>query len=400
MLRPALRWFVCLLLAAWLPTAAAASGVDVYLFWRTGCPHCEREIAFLKKLAAEQPALRVHYFNVWAGAEQRARLRQVGVALKSDVSAVPFTVVGDRVWVGYLDDRTTGAQIRQRALECLASACPDSVRGLLVGSDVASGPSPNAGAARADIPETVRLPLLGEVAVKSLSLPVLTVVLAALDGFNPCAMWVLVLLIGILLGLPDRRRRWLLGSAFLAASAAVYFVFLAAWLNLFLFLGLALWVRLAVGAAALAGGGYYLREYVLNRAAVCKVTAPAQRRHVFDRLRELASRQSLPLALGGIVLLAFAVNLVELLCSAGLPAVYTHVLTLSDLPPWQYYGYLALYIFVFLLDDLLVFAIAMTTLEVTGLSAKYTRYAQLVGGVVLVVLGALLLLRPEWLMFG
>lgn len=139
---------------------------------------------------------------------------------------------------------------------------------------------------------------------------------------------------------------------------------------------------------------------MLNRAAVCKVTAPAERRQVFDRLRELASRRSLPLALGGIVLLAFAVNLVELLCSAGLPAVYTHVLTLSDLPRWQYYGYLLLYVFVFLLDDLLVFAVAMTTLEVTGLSAKYTRYAQLVGGVVLVVLGALLLLRPEWLMFG
>lgn len=400
MLRPALRWFVFLSLVAWLPAAAAPGGADVYLFWRSGCPHCEREIAFLKKLEAEQPALRVRYFNVWAGAGQRALLRRVGVALKSDVSAVPFTVVGDQVWVGYLDDRTTGAQIRQRALECLAGACPDSVRGLLAGSDVASGPPPNAGAARADIPETVWLPLLGEVAVKGLSLPVLTVVLAALDGFNPCAMWVLVLLIGVLLGLPDRRRRWLLGSAFLVVSAAVYFVFLAAWLNLFLFLGLTLWVRLAVGAAALAGGGYYLREYVLNRAAVCKVTAPAERRQVFDRLRELASRRSLPLALGGIVLLAFAVNLVELLCSAGLPAVYTHVLTLSDLPRWQYYGYLLLYVFVFLLDDLLVFAVAMTTLEVTGLSAKYTRYAQLVGGVVLVVLGALLLLRPEWLMFG
>jgi len=193
---------------------------------------------------------------------------------------------------------------------------------------------------------------------------------------------------------------WTLGTAFIAGSALVYFLFMAAWLNILLFLGSVLWVRGAVGLIALAGGFYYLKQYFENAAAVCKVTAPESRQRVFASLRRLASESRFWLALLGIVALAFAVNLVELLCSAGIPAVYTQVLALSELPPWQYYAYLALYIFVFMLDDLFVFVVAMKTLQIAGATTRYTRFSHLAGGLVLLAIGALLLARPEWLMFG
>lgn len=396
MLRRAARLFVLASLLASPMFATAAEGVDIYLFWRPGCPHCEREIAFLQKLEAEQPALRVHYFNLRESTANRELFRRAGQAFGAGVSSVPFTVIGERAWAGYVDDATTGAALRAQALRCAADGCPDRMRALLYESGAAAGAPVNPAS---ELPETVRLPLVGEVALKNPSLPLLTITLGALDGFNPCAMWVLLLLLGILVGEPERLRRWLLGGVFLAASAAVYFLFLAAWLNLFLFVGMLPWVQAAVGAAALLGGGGYLRQYALRRDEVCPVTAPAQRRRVFERLEDLARRR-LTLALAGVVLLAAAVNLVELLCSAGLPAVYTRVLTLSHVPPWQYYGYLLLYIAVFLFDDVVVFVAAMTTLEVTGLGTRYARVSRLVGGVVLAVLGVLLLLRPEWLMFG
>jgi hypothetical protein len=213
-------------------------------------------------------------------------------------------------------------------------------------------------------------------------------------------MWVLVFLIGLLLGMEDRFRMWVLGTAFIAGSALVYFLFMAAWLNFLLFIGAVVWVRAAVALVALGGGFYYLREYFRNPAAVCKVTSPQARRRVFESLRKLATESRFWLALAGIVALAFAVNLVELLCSAGIPAVYTQVLALSHLPAWQHYAYLSLYIFVFMLDDLFVFVVAMTTLQVTGVTTRYVRFSHLAGGVVLLAIGALLLLRPEWLMFG
>lgn len=395
---------VLALAALFAPVVPADDNVDIYLFWRPGCPHCEREITYLRWLESGNPAIRVYYFDIWNDAAGRALLSRTGERLGADVSSVPFTVVGDEVFSGYLNDATTGEAIRRRALYCLAQFCPDSVRSLLTGSSARPAPPIperiNPQAARTALPTSISLPFLGEVAIKNLSLPVLTVVLAALDGFNPCAMWTLMLLLGLLVGMQDKRRRWILGSVFIVASAAVYFLFMAAWLNLFLFLGMLLWVRLAIGIVAIAGGGYYLRTYLLKRDDVCAVTAPARRRRIFDRLRQLSQQEQFWLALAGIVLLAFAVNLVELLCSAGIPAVYTHVLTLSDVPVWQYYLYLLLYIFVFMLDDLIVFFTVMKTLEVSGLSTRYARVSHLIGGIVLVILGALLLLRPEWLMFG
>jgi hypothetical protein len=250
------------------------------------------------------------------------------------------------------------------------------------------------------VPPTVSVPFIGEIRTADLSLPVLTIALGALDGFNPCAMWVLVFLIGLLVGMQDRFRMWTLGAAFVAGSALVYFLFMAAWLNFLLFIGAVVWVRAAVGLVALGGGFYYLREYFQNPDAACKVTAPQARRRVFDSLRKLASERRFWLALAGVLALAFAVNLVELLCSAGIPAVYTQVLALSELPVWQYYAYLALYILVFMLDDLFVFVVAMKTLQIAGATTRYVRFSHLAGGVVLLVIGALLLLRPELLMFG
>lgn len=372
--------------------------VDVHLFWRADCPHCERAIAFLDPLVLRDPRIRLHRHELPHDPAGRALFARAVERFGIAHPAVPMLVVGERVLIGYRDEATTGREIEALVAACLAAACPDPLSSAPLAAAAPDAMPP--ATAPQHLPERIALPLIGEVATASLSLPVLTVVLGALDGFNPCAMWVLVFLIGLLLGLKDRRRMWLLGGTFLLASAAVYFLFLAAWLNLLLLLGALVWVRLAVGTAALVGGVHYLRGFARGDAGVCRVTAPERRRRIFERLRALARAQSLPLALLGIALLAFAVNLVELLCSAGLPAVYTGVLTRTALPAWQYYLYLVLYIAVFMADDMAVFATAMLTLRLAGPGTAYARHAQLIGGVVLTLIGALLLVRPEWLMFG
>jgi thiol-disulfide isomerase/thioredoxin len=395
---------LALALLAFAAGAQPRDRVDAYLFWGIGCPHCEREIDFLKRLEAEEPRLRVRYLEVTGDAANRKAFAAVIAKIALEDPAVPLTLVGDAAMVGYASDDTSGAELRRMIGKCLASGCPDTVGPLLQasagagsGADAARGP-PNQ--AQRVVPREVSVPFIGTVAIADLSLPVLTVLLGALDGFNPCAMWVLVFLIGLLVGMQDRVRMWTLGTAFIAGSALVYFLFMAAWLNFLLFMGAVVWVRAAVALVALGGGFYYLREYFRNPDAACPVTAPQARRRVFENLRKLANESRFWLAFLGIVALAFAVNLVELLCSAGIPAVYTQVLALSKIPAWQYYAYLALYILVFMLDDLFVFVVAMKTLQITGVTADYSRFSHLAGGIVLLAIGALLLLRPEWLMFG
>jgi hypothetical protein len=250
------------------------------------------------------------------------------------------------------------------------------------------------------IPESITVPFFGEIQTQTISLPFLTFVIAALDGFNPCAMWVLIFLIGLLLGIEDKARRWTLGITFIIASGATYFLFLAAWLHSFLFIGMKTWIHIAVGLVALGSGLYNLNEYRKNQAGVCKVTADEKRQRIFDSLKRLTHENRFWIAFGGIIILAFAVNLVELFCSAGLPAVFTNILTLTEMPLWHYYAYLIFYILIFMLDDIIVFCIAMIALETTGFSGKYSKFSGLIGGILMVILGLILIFDPSLLMFG
>ena len=378
----------------------AQQAVSVYAFVSEGCPHCEKSVDFLRREAAPLPGVQLHVLELTRSAENRNLFAAAMARLGAGRIGVPTVLIGSHHVVGYYDDATTGAEYLQLIEDCRQRHCADPLAALVAGLPAPEAASPAAPPAARPVPEHIRVPLLGDVQPRQLSLPALTVLLAALDGFNPCAMWTLVFLIGLLLGMRDRSRMWVLGSTFIAASAFVYFLFLAAWLNLLLFLGAAAWTRVAIGLVALAGGAHFIRQYFVNREALCKVTAPARRKRVFERLRELASERDFLLALAGIVALAFAVNLVEAVCSAGIPAVYSQVLAMNELPRWQHYAYLGLYILVFMADDLVVFVAAMKTLQITGLSGKYTRASSLVGGTLLLALGALLLLRPDLLMFA
>jgi len=381
---------------------AQAAGETIYFFYGQGCPHCAKEEIFLQDLEKQYPDIEIKSFEVWYDQGNLDLLKKIGEVISADVSGVPFTLVGENYVIGFSSAQTTGQQIKSLVDTCRQSECPDVVAAIRSGEVVQNNTfGEEERSVDTDIiPESLSVPWLGEIDVKTVSLPVLTVIMGALDGFNPCAMWVLVFLIGLLIGMENKRRRWALGIVFLVSSAVVYYIFMAAWLNLLLFLGLVIWVRLAIGLLALGGGILNIKEYIKNPSGACKVTKQRERKLVFEKLKQIVLKKSFWLALVGIIVLAFAVNLVELICSAGFPAVYTQVLALLDLVTWQYYGYILLYVFVFLIDDIFVFVVAMITLEVTGLSSKYSRYSYLIGGIIMLIIGLLLLIKPELLMFG
>jgi glutaredoxin len=378
------------------PTYAAEPPVAVYLFWTTGCPHCLHEKEFLAALARRDQALKVVALEVSATRENLELFQKVGKLLQADISGVPFTVIGDQHVIGWQDELTTGRAIEAAIREARRRGAPDVVRQLLT----APPPTPPTRADKPTVPESLTLPLLGQVNLKHLSLGAITVIIGALDGFNPCAMWVLIFLINLLLRLDDRGKMWILGTAFIIASGAVYFLFMTAWLNILIFLGFIFWVRITIGLVALLAGSYNLKEYWTDTASVCTLSYGARRQRTMDRLRETVTKRKFWLALGGIVVLAFLVNLVELICSAGFPVVYIQILSLTPMPFWQYYLYLLLYIVIFMLDDIIVFVAAMITLQLIGVTTRYKRYSNLIGGVLMLLIGVLLLFKPGWLMFG
>lgn len=368
---------------------------NIYFFWAHGCPHCQAEKDFLTTLEEKYDYIVINSFEVTQSKENVELLKKVGKELGADVSGVPFTVVGEQYFIGWYNKETTGKAIEE-AVNCLIeNHCPDVIGQLT--TPISETSHTKEGKV---IPEKLRLPLIGEVETKNLSLLVLTIIIAALDGFNPCAMWVLLFLISLLLGMQSKKRMWIFGSVFIFASAFVYFLFMSAWLSLFLFLGFVFWIRIIIGLVALGVGIYSIREYFTNPAGTCKVTGNQKRQKVFEKLKNIIQERHIFLALLALIALAFAVNLVELICSAGLPAIYTQILTLTNLTGLQYYSYLILYIFIFMLDDLLVFFVAMWTLQAVGVTDKYSRISHIVGGVIMLILGILLIFKPELLMFG
>ncbi len=385
---------------------AADPRLTAYVFWQEGCPYCKGAIADLETLAKADPSVTLRAIELGSD-EQAERLYEAALAhFGYDQAAVPLVIIGKHAFLGYFDGGRSATQYSQAIRQCLDRTCADTILAL---QDSVS--SQRAGANRTAVdqrqepdrlvlPEVIDLPLIGPVKPADLSLTALTIVFAAIDGFNPCAMWVLVFLIGLLLGLEDEKRMWLLGGAFLGATAVMYFAVMTAWLNLVLFLGAISWLRIAIGLLALGGGFYFLREYWTKPEAVCHVTNPGRRQKIMAAFRAAVHHKQLLLSVVGIMALAVLVNLVELLCSAGIPAVYSQILAMNNLPPVANYAYVSLYIAIFMLDDVAIFATAMLALRVAGLTGKYARYSHLIGGVLLLVIGAVMLLRPELLSFA
>lgn len=373
--------------------------LNIYLFYGESCPHCAKEMEVLEYFKNQYPEIKFYYYEIYNHPENALLMQKSAETLSVFANGVPFSIIGDKPFIGFSESHSP-QMLEERIKECLANSCPDSLSSVL-----------NVPPARLDIEVTEKsqeptssvfnIPVLGEVEAKTVSLPFLSVVMGVLDGFNPCAMWTLLFLISLLLGMENRKRMWLLGSVFIISSAAVYFLFMAAWLNLVLFIGFVFWVRIAIGALAIGGGAYSLKKFFTSKSGTCEIVEGNEKREmVFEKLKDFTRQKSLWLALLGIAALAIAVNFVELVCSAGLPAVFTQILALNSLPKWQYYLYLLLYIFFFMIDDLFVFFAAMITLKITGLTNKYSRYSHLIGGILMFLIGLLLIFRPEWLMFG
>jgi len=352
-------------------TSSTGEGFEVHFFHLPGCSSCEEQEPFNEKLANTYPAISIIEHDATTPAGHSLLFEMLENLGIEDVPNTPITIFKNQVFSGWESEETTGRAIEEALQQCLAGECPPP-----------AGEEPRDG---------IVLPIIGEFIPGDYSLPALAVILGLVDGFNPCAMWVLVYLISLIATLRDRKRIWLIVGSFVLASGVLYFLFMTAWLNAFLFIGYVRPVTIVIGLVALGGGILQIREVIKTKGAiVCEVTDEESRKKTMTRIQKIVSS---PLTLGtvmGIIALAFLVNSIEFVCSAAIPAIFTHVLSLASLTTFQYYGYILLYVLFFMLDDLIIFgsaAIAMTS----GLGDRYAKYFRPVGAAILIILGALLL---------
>ena len=383
------------------PFVVKAKNHDVvlYFFHGDGCPHCAEEEKFLSTARDKYDNLSIVSYEVWYNDENAELLEKVESAFDIKRSGVPTTVIGDTVIMGFGDG--TSSKI-ERAIEYYSkhgdsNQIPKIKDGSFVKNDKYEDPLEK----EEDDDEEliIKVPIFGKINLKNVSLMSSAVIIGLVDGFNPCAMWILLFLISVLIGMKNRKRMWVLGITFLVTSALVYMLIMLSWVQIAVKITSIIWIRNIIAVVALIGAFINLRSFMRSNDSGCEVVDDKKRKTIFKKIRKFTSEKSFILAILGVMGLAISVNLVELACSAGLPLVFTELLALNHVSNFMKLIYTVLYILFFLIDDLIVFFIAMVTMKVTGISTKYNKFSHLLGGIIMLIIGILLLFRPEWLMF-
>ncbi len=395
-----IKIFIVILLLFPLSVFAKDKKVKLYLFHGDGCPHCAEEINFLEKIEDDYPNLEIVKYEVWYNDENAKLLEKVNETFNITNDGVPTNVIGSTVITGF--GSTTGSKLK-RAIEYYQENDYEDIVSKIEDGSYKGTPIDKFSSEeeKTDDELSIDVPFFKNVNLKKISLMGAAALIGLVDGFNPCAMWILLFLISVLMGMKDRKRMWALGLTFLITSALVYMIIMLSWIDIAMKMTTIIWIRNIIALVALVGGLINLRSYIRERKeSGCEVVDEKKRKKIFSKIKKFTREKNFLLALIGVIGLAISVNMVELACSAGLPIVFSELLVLNDVGGISKILYTFVYIFFFLIDDLIVFFIAMITMKVTGISTKYNKFSHLIGGIIMLLIGVLLLFKPGWLMFN
>jgi glutaredoxin len=376
--------------------------VKIYFFWGKGCPHCAEEKQFLNELKQQYPFLEIQDYEVWYDKENAALLVKMAEAYKLTTSGVPVTFIGKQGIVGF--SQHTREELEHLIPRCISEPCIDPyviLAGKVPPQTATEETQPGQTAGKTenfDCTEknrAVYIPWIGNLDASELSLPLMTLVIAGMDSFNPCAFFVLFSLLGIMIHAQSRKKMLLIGGVFVFFSGFIYFVFMAAWLNLFLVMGQVALITIIAGLVAIVIALINIKDFFVFKKGVSLTIPDSAKPKLFDRMRKLLKSTSVVSILMGTAVLAIAANSYELLCTAGFPMVFTRILTLNNLPSFSYYLYLVLYNMIYVIPLSLIVLLFTITLGKKNLTEWQGRVLKLVSGTMMLGLGGVLVVNPE-----
>lgn len=349
--------------------------VNIYFFHKTSCPHCKKEGKLLDSLEQKYENINIYRFEVSGDSQNAKYLDEVKKLFDETSGGVPYTVIGTETFLGY--NSYVGEKLEKTIQNYL---------------DIKKETEQEKA--------TFNLPILGKTDAKEVSIPFVAILLGVIDGFNPCAMWVLLFLINMFIDMKDKKKMFILGYAFLFTSALVYFLSMLG-ISVVLNVTAVKQIQILIALVALVAGVLNIRTYIKTRNDTgCHVVDDKKRKKMVKRVIKITKQESLFLALIGVIALAASVNLVELACSLGFPAIFSEILALNNVTGPLRILYLIIYVFFYMIDDLIVFTIAVSTFTIAAKSTKYTKYVNLIAGIIMILIGTLLIFKPEWVMFN
>ena len=356
--------------------------IHLYFFWSKKCPHCLEALSELSQMERDYPWLSLHSLELTEYPDNVKQYLQMAETFEIQARSVPAFFYCGKYSIGYQSVETTGIHLRNNILQCY--------------KQVSDNPTTTPSLKRNnDKPDIIELPLLGRLETQQLSLPILTVIIAALDAFNPCAFFVLLFLLSMMVHARSKIRLLIIGSVFVFFSGLMYFLFMSAWLNVFLLMGELKLMTLLAGVLATIIALINIKDFFLFKQGISLSISDTARRRLLERIRQLLSMDSLTTVILASIVLAITANTYELLCTAGLPMLYTRILTLRELGETQYYLYLLFYNVIYVIPLLMIVILFTMKLGTRKLNEKEGRILKLLSGTMMFQLGILLIISPQ-----
>jgi len=401
----------------------AQNKVVIYFFWGDGCPHCATEKPFLEGLTHKYPGVELRSFEVWYVPENQQLFFDMAEKFGFQPSAVPTTFIGAEYWVGYSD--TLAEQIEAAVAQCSDTGCPDAGEGIvpvpgaaatqppIAATQPPSAPTqtpaaatqqPAATAVQEPVtqPKTnsqehlLKVPLIGTVDLDKQSLLLSTLLISFVDGFNPCSLWVLSMLMALTLHTGSRRKIIVVGLVFLTVTALIYALFIAGLFSVLSFVSYLGWVQVLIALVALVFGAINIKDYFWYKEGVSFTISEKQKTGIYQKIRRIVtSSDSLVGMVSATVVLAAGVSLVEFSCTAGFPVLWTNILTAQGVDTLTFVLLILLYMLIYQLDELAIFFSVVFTLKASKLEEKHGRILKLIGGVLMLTLAVVMLINPS-----
>ncbi|MGM0381717.1 MAG: hypothetical protein ACQEP7_06985 [bacterium] len=367
----------------------------IYFFWGESCPVCARQKPFLERMEEKYPGLDVVQLEVEESEENRETFRKLAQTYNTEASGVPMTFIGDfRPLVGF--SHQAKSRLEDMISYCLENNCPDPGNYIdreIEGQQKKSSVSKKI---KGNIDHTLWLPFAGEVDLVAMPLFVMTFLVAFVDGFNPCSLWLITLLLGIVIPTGDRKKILTVSLTFLLVTAAGYGLFILGVLKTMTYIGYMGWIQVIVAVIAFIFGAVNVKDYFWFKEGISFTIPDRFKPKIFRNFRELPEKeQSAPLLVGAVALMAAGVVLIELPCTAGFPVIWSSIVGAYDLGLVTYSGLFILYLFTYLLVELIIVITAVVTMRTTRLQEVHGRILKLLGGVIMLALAAVMFINPK-----
>lgn len=347
--------------------------VNIYLFYSKICPHCQKEEKYFETLKEKyQDKINIYTYEVTENKTNNEIMKSLKKELKENSQGVPFTIIGSKTFLGY--DESFNERIENTIDSYLnENTTTDNI---------------------------YTIPILGKVEAKNASIILIAIILGFIDGFNPCAMWILLLLINMCISIKDKKKMLIVCLTFIITSGIIYFLSMLG-IGFILDLTTIAYIRNIIAILAIVLGIYNLYTYIKTRKETgCHVVKKEKRKTIITKINNILNNKNTLLMFGGTIILATSVNLIEMACSLGFPTIFLELLSINNIHSFLKVTYLLIYILFYLIDDIIVLFLSIKAFETKGISTKYNKYVHLIGGLIMILMGVLLIFKPEWIMFN